>query len=197
MELVQTNGAKDWFNIGSLMGQHGFERTGKQCRERFEWFSLVLRFPSSGADGWYQNDDRWMNQLAPDVVKDPWTAEEDRIIIDSQRLVGNKWVAISRLLTGRPANAVKNRWHGTLSRRLERRQIAVSGESRLAEANAEVPERTSDQRSKRKRDMISDSVRRLFQSVSRIEASSLIATNAVHFLTFRTFDLALHQADAS
>jgi hypothetical protein len=68
-------------------------RTGKQCRER------------------------WLNQLSPEVRKDSWTEEEDRIILDAHSRLGNKWVAISKLLEGRPANAVKNRWNSTLHRR--------------------------------------------------------------------------------
>lgn len=60
---------------------------------------------------------RWLNQLSPNVRKDPWTEEEDAIIVDAHKKLGNKWVAISKLLVGRPPNAVKNRWNGTLHRK--------------------------------------------------------------------------------
>jgi hypothetical protein len=60
---------------------------------------------------------RWLNQLSPNVRKDPWTDEEDAIIVEAHRKLGNKWVAISKLLVGRPPNAVKNRWNGTLHRK--------------------------------------------------------------------------------
>ena len=44
----------------------------------------------------------------------PWTAEEDEIILSQQKIVGNKWAYISRLLDGRTHNDVKNRWHKSL-----------------------------------------------------------------------------------
>ncbi len=45
--------------------------------------------------------DRWLNQLNPNVKKEPFSGEEDAIIMAAHTILGNKWASISKLLVGR------------------------------------------------------------------------------------------------
>ncbi|KAI7816209.1 Homeodomain-like protein [Gamsiella multidivaricata] len=97
--LVNELGAEKWVLIASRLGS----RTGKQCRER------------------------WHNHLDPTIDKSPFTPKEDELIFKLFDQFGSKWAEMSKLMPGRPDNAIKNHFNTSMQRK--RRRLSLQDPS--------------------------------------------------------------------
>ena len=86
MAAVSQLGPKKWIDIAKFVPT----RTSKQCRER------------------------WHHRLDPQIKHEPFEPWEDRVIIEKQQEIGNRWSVIAQQLPGRSASAIKNRWYSGL-----------------------------------------------------------------------------------
>jgi hypothetical protein len=97
---VQSNGCKAWTKLAKMLSG----RIGKQCRER------------------------WFNHLDPQISRDPWTPEEDRLLIHLHQQFGNHWSQIAAHMPTRADNMIKNRWYSTLAKKSPEAVTADSSE---------------------------------------------------------------------
>ncbi|XP_070815287.1 v-myb avian myeloblastosis viral oncogene homolog-like 2b isoform X1 [Chaetodon trifascialis] len=86
--LVQKLGTNDWKYIASYIPSH----TEHQCQHR------------------------WYKVLDPELIKGPWTKEEDEKVIELVNLYGNKqWAMVAKHLKGRLGKQCRERWHNHLN----------------------------------------------------------------------------------
>ncbi|PAN14982.1 hypothetical protein PAHAL_2G455700 [Panicum hallii] len=60
---------------------------------------------------------RWYNYLNSECKKGGWSREEDMLLCEAQKLLGNRWTEIAKVVSGRTDNAVKNRFSTLCKRR--------------------------------------------------------------------------------
>ncbi|KAK1356787.1 hypothetical protein POM88_050043 [Heracleum sosnowskyi] len=90
LELVKTYGPK-WNFIAEKMSSLN---EGKQFKGNKLW-------------------DRYNYHLRPGIQKEAWSEAEDLKLMEAHEKLGNKWTQISKVLPGRSAGNIKNRWNST------------------------------------------------------------------------------------
>ncbi|KAG5050578.1 hypothetical protein JHK87_002776 [Glycine soja] len=54
--------------------------------------------------------EKWYTYLNSDFKKGGWSPEEDMLLCEAQKIFGNRWTEIAKVVSGRTDNAVKNRF---------------------------------------------------------------------------------------
>ncbi|GBG24751.1 Transcription factor MYB98 [Hondaea fermentalgiana] len=100
------------------------------------WPSVAEKLPGRVAK---QCRDRYRNHLCPKVKKGSWTAEEDAILFQYQKLYGNLWAEIAKHLPGRTDLSVKNRFYSK-ARKYDRHLKRLARESPVIRAAKQTPQ---------------------------------------------------------
>ncbi|XP_076888548.1 uncharacterized protein LOC143539005 [Bidens hawaiensis] len=82
----------------------GLSRSGKSCRLR------------------------WVNYLRPDIKHGNFTKEEEDLIVELHKKLGNKWSEMAAYLPGRSDNEIKNRWHTHIKKRANKDRDVLESE---------------------------------------------------------------------
>ncbi|XP_068648922.1 myb-related protein 308-like [Aristolochia californica] len=91
INYISTYGHGCWSSVPRLAG---LQRCGKSCRLR------------------------WINYLRPDLKRGSFSIQEEALIIELHRMLGNRWAQIVKHLPGRTDNEVKNYWNSSIKKKL-------------------------------------------------------------------------------
>ncbi|KAG6757516.1 hypothetical protein POTOM_037829 [Populus tomentosa] len=100
-QQISLNGTENWAIIASKFK----DKTTRQCRRR------------------------WYTYLNSDFKKGGWSPEEDMLLCEAQKIFGNRWTEIAKVVSGRTDNAVKNRFSTLCKKRAKYEALAKENKS--------------------------------------------------------------------
>ncbi|KAL9401546.1 hypothetical protein Peur_005395 [Populus x canadensis] len=95
-QQISQHGTENWAIIASKFK----DKTTRQCRRR------------------------WYTYLNSDFKKGGWSPEEDLLLCEAQKIFGNRWTEIAKVVSGRTDNAVKNRFSTLCKKRAKYEALA-------------------------------------------------------------------------
>lgn len=106
-EQINIHGTENWTIIASKFK----DKTTRQCRRR------------------------WYTYLNSDFKKGGWSPEEDMLLCEAQKIFGNRWTEIAKVVSGRTDNAVKNRFTTLCKKRAKREALAKENSNAFINVN--------------------------------------------------------------
>lgn len=108
-----------------------------------DWKQIAVHFGSSRTE--YQCQQRWLKVLSPDLIKGPWTKEEDCKVIELVTKYGPKrWSLIAKNLRGRLGKQCRERWHNHLNPHIKKSAWTESEDRLLTDLHTRMGNRWAE-----------------------------------------------------
>ena len=85
------------------------------CIFKNNWNKISSKFLPNRTSN--QIRERYINILDPNLKKDKFTFEEDRLIVNLYNKYGSKWREIKKYLPGRSGDMIKNRFNSSIKKK--------------------------------------------------------------------------------
>ncbi|KAF1889944.1 hypothetical protein Lal_00025274 [Lupinus albus] len=79
--------------------------------------------------------EKWYTYLNSDFKKGGWSPEEDMLLCEAQKVFGNRWTEIAKVVSGRTDNAVKNRFSTLCKKRAKYEALAKENNTSFINSN--------------------------------------------------------------
>ncbi|XP_032667141.1 transcriptional activator Myb isoform X2 [Odontomachus brunneus] len=100
------------------------------------WDAIASHFPDRSD---VQCQQRWAKVVNPELVKGPWTKEEDEKVVELVDKYGpKKWTLIARHLKGRIGKQCRERWHNHLNPGIKKTAWTEAEDKIIVEAHRKV-----------------------------------------------------------
>ncbi|XP_076684427.1 proto-oncogene like protein Myb isoform X2 [Andrena cerasifolii] len=110
--------------------------TAEQLGTGLRWDSIAGHFPDRSD---VQCQQRWAKVVNPELVKGPWTKEEDEKVVELVERYGpKKWTLIARHLKGRIGKQCRERWHNHLNPGIKKTAWTEAEDRIIVEAHRRV-----------------------------------------------------------
>ncbi|XP_020080777.1 transcription factor MYB124-like isoform X2 [Ananas comosus] len=107
-EQIALHGTDNWTSIAAQFK----DKTSRQCRRR------------------------WYTYLNSECKKGGWSTEEDMLLCEAQKIFGNRWTEIAKVVTGRTDNAVKNRFSTLCKKRAKHEALYRENNGTCVDTNS-------------------------------------------------------------
>jgi len=99
--------------------------------QSINWQSICQEVEGRNAK---QCRERWFLNLDPSINRGPWTAEEDKRLLELAAQCGGRWALIAKNMDGRTENSVKTRYHSLMRQEARNRGWTQQEDNTLIQA---------------------------------------------------------------